>query len=138
MTDSTRTQKIAGGFIRLALAAAFLSAVADRIGLWGSPGAAGVSWGDWGSFLDYVALLNPLAPASLIPLLGGIATVAKVVLAIGLLVGWKLRWFAIGSGLLLVAFAFAMITTTGIKSALDYSVLSAASAAFILATFSKK
>ena len=45
-------------FLRIALAAGFLSAVADRFGLWGPPGTPGVAWGNWSEFLDYVAALN--------------------------------------------------------------------------------
>ena len=138
MTDSATTRNATAWFVRIALAVAFISAVADRLGLWGQPGAVNVAWGGWGPFLDYVAVLNPWAPSALIPALGGIATAAEVVLAVGLLIGWKLRWFALGSGLLLVAFAGAMTFSMGIKAPLDYSVLSAAGAAFALANISNK
>ena len=138
MIDSTITRNAATWFVRITLAAAFLSAVADRVGLWGPPGAPNVAWGGWAPFLDYVAVLNPMAPPALIPTLGWIATAAEIGLAIGLLVGWKLRWFALASGLLLMAFALAMTFTIGIKAPLDYSVLSAAGAAFGLACVSKK
>jgi len=97
-----------------------------------------VAWGGWGPFLEYVALLNPFVPNALIPALGAVATATEAGLAISLLVGWKLRWFALGSGLLLLIFALAMTFTMGIKSTLDYSVLSAAGAAFTLAYISKK
>jgi hypothetical protein len=138
MTDSPIARNTVAWFVRITLAVAFLSAVADRLGLWGPPGATNVAWGGWDPFLDYVAMLNPLAPPALIPALGWIATAAEIVLAIGLLVGWKLRWFALGSGLLLVVFALAMTFTMGIKAPLDYSVLSAAGAAFVLAIISNK
>jgi hypothetical protein len=138
MINSTLTRNTATWFVRITLAIAFLSAVADRVGLWGPPGAPNVAWGGWAPFLDYVAVLNPMVPPSLIPTLGGIATALEIALAVGLLVGWKLRWFALSSGLLLAAFALAMTFTIGIKAPLDYSVLSAASAAFILACVSKK
>ncbi len=138
MTDSTIPRNATAWFVRITLAVAFLSAVADRFGLWGPPGATNVAWGGWVPFLDYVAVLNPLVPPSLIPALGGIATAAEIGLAVGLLVGWKLRWFALGSGLLLVAFALAMTFTMGIKAPLDYSVFSAAGAAFVLAIISNK
>ena len=98
MTDSTLTRNATAWFVRIALAVAFLSAVADRLGLWGPPGAANVAWGGWAPFLDYVALINPLVPAALIPALGWIATALEIGLALGLLAGWKLRWFALGSG----------------------------------------
>jgi hypothetical protein len=138
MIDSSIARNTVAWFVRITLAVAFLSAVADRFGLWGPPGAANVAWGGWKPFLDYVAVLNPMVPPSLIPTLGGIATALEIALAVGLLAGWKLRWFALGSGLLLAAFALAMTFTIGIKAPLDYSVLSAASAAFILACVSKK
>ena len=32
--------------VRIALAVAFLSAVADRFGMWGPPGSKGVAWGN--------------------------------------------------------------------------------------------
>jgi hypothetical protein len=54
-------------FLRVALAAGFLSAVADRFGLWGPAGAANVAWGAWQPFVDYVAKLNWFAPPSFYP-----------------------------------------------------------------------
>ena len=44
-------------FARLALAASFLSAAADRFGLWGGPGTGGVAWGEFGRFVQYVRRL---------------------------------------------------------------------------------
>jgi len=44
-------------FARLALAAGFLSAVADRLDLWGRPGTGGVAWGEFGRFVQYVRRL---------------------------------------------------------------------------------
>jgi putative oxidoreductase len=56
--------------LRFALALAFLSAVADRFGLWGKPGSPGVSWGNMTQFNAYVAKLNWFLPAAVIPLTG--------------------------------------------------------------------
>ncbi|WP_428266669.1 DoxX family protein [Haliangium sp.] len=120
-------------FLRVALAASFLSAVADRFGLWGSPGAPGVAWGAWGPFVDYTATINPLVPTGMVPALAWTATLAEVAIALGLLVGWRLRWFAAAGGALLSLFAFAMATSVGLKPPLDYSVFSVAAAAFVLA-----
>ncbi|GMR23755.1 MAG: hypothetical protein BMS9Abin37_2217 [Acidobacteriota bacterium] len=129
----TKTLRIAQWFLRIALAAGFLSAVADRFGLWGAPGAPGVAWGKWDAFANYAATLNWYAPAPIATLLAFTATLAEVVFAFGLLVGWRLRWFALGSGLLLLSFALTMSIAYGIKGTLDYSVFAAAGGAFLLA-----
>ena len=55
--------KAAQWFLRVSIAVGFLSAVADRFGLWGPPGTPGVSWGAWEPFLTYVAKLNWFPPA---------------------------------------------------------------------------
>ncbi len=117
-------------FLRLALAAAFLSAVADRFGLWPEAISA---WGNWDNFTAYTALINPLLPKGLIPVLAGIATAAEVLFAVLLLTGFKTVWVARASGALLLLFGLAMTFSTGIKGALDYSVFTAAAAAFALA-----
>lgn len=120
-------------FIRAALAAGFLSAVADRFGLWGAPGAANVAWGNWQNFLEYVATLNWFVPAALIPALAWMATLAEIIIGLGLLVGWRLRSFSVAAGLLLLTFALAMTFSTGLKTALDASVFAASAGAFLLA-----
>ena len=120
-------------FLRVALAAGFLSAVADRFGLWGPAGAPNVAWGAWQPFVDYVAKLNWFAPPASIPILAWASTVAEVVLAIGLLIGWQLRWFAVAAGLLLLSFAITMTLALGVKAPLDFSVFAAAGGAFLLA-----
>ena len=125
-------------FLRLGLAAGFLSAVADRFGLWGPAGAPNVAWGAWQPFVDYVAKLNWFAPPASIPILAWTSTVAEVVLAIGLLIGWQLRWFALAAGLLLLSFAITMTLALGVKAPLDFSVFAAAGGAFLLAASSGK
>jgi uncharacterized membrane protein YphA (DoxX/SURF4 family) len=119
--------------VRLALAASFLSAVADRLGLWGPPGAADVAWGSVPKYEEYVAQLNWFLPAGLVPVVGWAATACEVTLAIGLLIGWRLHWVAFLAGILLTAFAVMMAVALGPKPPLDYSVPSAAGAAFLLA-----
>lgn len=132
-TMSFRTRLACWG-VRVALAAAFLSAVADRFGFWGLPGSEGVVWGNIEQYENYVALLNGYLPAGLVSPVGWAATVLEIVIAAGLLAGWQLRWFALAAGILLTAFASAMLLSFGTKPPLDYSVLSAASAAFLLFT----
>jgi uncharacterized membrane protein YphA (DoxX/SURF4 family) len=107
--------------LRVALAAAFLSAVADRLGLWGPAGTEGVEWGDLAHFNAYVAKLNWFLPASIIPWVGWAATLAESLLAVGLLVGWQLRWIALASAMLLLSFAITMLIGLGPKAPLDYS-----------------
>lgn len=118
--------------VRIALAAAFLSAVADRLGFWGPPGTEGVTWGNIAQYEAYVALLNWYLPGALISPVGWIATGLEVGIGIGLLAGWQLRWFALAAGVLLTLFAVTMWTAFGPKPPLDYSVLSAASGALLL------
>jgi uncharacterized membrane protein YphA (DoxX/SURF4 family) len=121
-------------FARIALSAGFLSAVADRFGLWGAPAASGVAWGDFASFTEYAARINPWAPASLMPAIAWTATLAEIALAVLLLVGYRTRWAGFGSGVLLLLFALGMTAGTGVKSALDASVFAASAAGFLLST----
>ncbi|MBI4501250.1 MAG: DoxX protein [Gemmatimonadetes bacterium] len=120
-------------YVRLALAVGFLSAVADRFGLWGKPDSPNVAWGDFTRFVAYTARLNPWAPAAFVPALAWTATLAELVLGVLLLSRLWLRWTATASGVLLFLFALGMSLGTGIKSALDASVLAASAAAFALA-----
>jgi uncharacterized membrane protein YphA (DoxX/SURF4 family) len=120
-------------FLRLSIAGGFLSAVADRFGVWGAPGTPNVAWGAWVPFVEYAANLNWFAPAPIVSFLAWAATFAETVLAVGLIVGWQLRWFALGSGLLLLSFALTMALALGIKAPLNYSVFAASAGAFFLA-----
>jgi uncharacterized membrane protein YphA (DoxX/SURF4 family) len=129
---SRRILHAASWAARVALATAFLSAVADRFGLWGAPGTAGVSWGNIERYNAYVATLNWYLPAGMIGFVGWAATIAEIVLAVGLLVGWQLRWSALFSAALLFVFGVTMVMALGVKAPLSYSVFSAASAAFLL------
>jgi uncharacterized membrane protein YphA (DoxX/SURF4 family) len=120
-------------FLRLSIAGGFLSAVADRFGIWGIPGTPNVAWGAWAPFVEYVAKLNWFAPAAIVSFLAWAATFGETVFAVGLIVGWQLRWFALGSGLLLLSFALTMTLALGIKAPLNYSVFAASAGAFFLA-----
>jgi hypothetical protein len=119
--------------VRLALSAAFVSAVADRLGWWGPPGTPGVVWGNFEAFLDFTQLLNPFVPAAYVAALGWAVTGAEVLLGVMLLLPFGRPWVATLSGVLISTFGVAMALTLGIKAALDYSVFSAAGAAFLLA-----
>jgi thiosulfate dehydrogenase [quinone] large subunit len=116
-------------YLRLALAAAYLSSVADRFGLWG----AEVGWGNFANFLDYTAKLNPFLPLSFIPAIGWIATILETSIAVFLILGFRIRETALVSGSLLILFAIGMSVGLGVKSPLDYSVFTASAASFLLA-----
>jgi uncharacterized membrane protein YphA (DoxX/SURF4 family) len=121
-------------YLRLGLAAGFLSAASDRLGIWGPYGTPHVAWGDWSHFLAYTARLNPELPAAVIPALGVFVTAAEILTGLALLLGWQTRRFANLAGLLLLLFAIGMTIGTGVKSALDASVFAASGGAFLLAT----
>ncbi len=127
--------KIIEWFLRLSISAGFLSAVADRFGLY--PKEMSV-WGNMENFLAYTKTINPYMPESIIPFLGYSATVLEVIFGIMLLVPYKTTWIAKGSGLLLLSFAVAMIISLNFKAPLDYSVFCAAGAAFALSFITKK
>lgn len=120
-------------FARIAIAFGFLSAVADRFGLW-TPllGSENIVWGNMTNFTAYTGLLLPWVPKSLLPLFAWTATIAETVLGILLLIGFQKRLIALLSGILLLTFAFSMLFFVNIKAPFDYSVFAAAAAAFLL------
>jgi len=121
---------IAVWLLRVALAFSFLSAVADRFGLWGH--GSGVAWGDFERFTAYTAQLLWFLPPSLVSPAAILATGAEVIVAGGLLVGWRLHWWAFAAAALLLSFALAMTCALEVKAPTDYSVWTAAAAAFLL------
>jgi uncharacterized membrane protein YphA (DoxX/SURF4 family) len=121
-------------FLRLALGISFLSAVADRFGLWGVYGEPNVAWGNYARFVAYTAKLNWFLPAAMIPLVANISTAAETLFGLLLVFGWKTRTTALLSGVLLTTFALAMTAALGVKAPLDLSVFSAAGGALLLAT----
>jgi putative oxidoreductase len=122
-------QRCAILYARIAIGAAFLSAVAARFGFYGK----NVGWGNFSNFLRYTAEVNSFMPASLIPFLGWTATIAETFLGAALILGIWPRCVAFGSALLLALFGLAMAVSFGIKAPLDYSVFSASAGALLLA-----
>ena len=120
-------------FARFALGASFLSAVADRFGLWGPYGAKNVSWGNFARFVEYTGAVTSHFPSSSTVSYAWAATVAEIIFGILLIAGFKVRISSFLSGLLLLSFGLGMATGLGIKTPFDYSVFSAAAAAFLLA-----
>src|SRR6516225_7658707 len=102
--------------LRVALAFSFLSAVADRFGLWGPFGAVGVSWGNFERFTAYTGQLLWFLPPYLVSAAAILATAAEAIVAGGLLVGWRLHWWAFAAAALLLSFALAMAVALGVKA----------------------
>jgi hypothetical protein len=119
--------------LRLSLSAAFLSAVADRFGWWGGPGAPNVAWGSWKPFVGYTGKLLVFLPPAMVQIVAFVATAAEIGLALLLLSGRRSKVVALASAGLLLAFALAMTFSLGIKAPLNYSVFTAAAAALGLA-----
>lgn len=117
-------------FLRVALATALLSAVADRFGLWPEQFSA---WGNWKNFEDYTRQLTFFLPEMLSKVSAYAATLAEVVLGLLLLLGFKLKWTGLFTALLLAVFALSMTLALGIKSTFDYSVWVGSAGAFMLA-----
>ena len=122
-------QRVVILYARIALGAAFLSAVADRFGFWGKYGG----WGNFATFTAYTGQVNSFMPKFLIPFLAWAATIAETSCGILLILGLWLRWAALASAILLALFGTAMAISFGIKTPLDYSVFSASAAAALLA-----
>ncbi|MCW5516936.1 DoxX family protein [Muriicola sp. Z0-33] len=127
--------KIIKLFLRISVASAFLSAVADRFGYWPTELSG---WGNWQSFLVSTKDMNPWFPETIIPFIATIATGAEIVFAICILIGLKTELFAKLSGILLLLFAISITLSSNIKGAFDYSVFTASAAAFALSMLGEK
>jgi uncharacterized membrane protein YphA (DoxX/SURF4 family) len=130
---SLRWGSFSSVFLRYALGLGFLSAVADRFGLWGAFGQPNVEWGNFSRFLEYTHTLNWYLPAEMIPPLGVIATGAEILFGLLLLVGWHTRATALLSGLLLLSFGVAMTLALGVKAPLNFAVFTGVGGALLLA-----
>src|SRR5215470_12252269 len=69
-------------FLRVALGVSFLSAVADRFGLWGAFGEPHVAWGTFARFVAYTAQLTWFLPRAAAPSLAIVSTCAETLLGI--------------------------------------------------------
>jgi putative oxidoreductase len=117
---------------RLLIGVAFFENVIDRLGFLGPPGAPGVSWGDFQHFIAYTAQVNAFAPASIVPALAVLATIAEGTFGVTMLLGVRVRFASVGSALLFFTFATAMVLSG--LSQLQYGVYLMSIAAWALAT----
>ena len=125
-------EKMIAYFLRMALAIGFLSAVADRLGFWGSAGSTNVAWGNFENFEHYVLYLNPYLNSSFVTIVSWVVTLLEILFALFLLFNYFIKETALLSALLLLSFAVSMSFVSGIKVPFDYSVYTASAAAFSL------
>ena len=121
-------------FLRCGLGASYLCAGLDRFGVWGPPGGARISWGDWSHFMQYAKQVMFFLPSNLAEVFAFIASLAEIIFGVLLIIGLFTRWAAIGSGLLLLCFALCMTFAFGIQAPLNYSVFTASAASFLLSS----
>ncbi|MBF4473130.1 DoxX family protein [Flavobacterium sp. HJJ] len=130
-----KQEKIIEWFLRISLSAGFLSATADRFGLWNKELSA---WGNWEAFAKYTNTLLPFLNYNLASIAGGIATFLEIAFAIALLTNFKSELIAKCSGVLLLFFGLSMVIAVNCKAPLDYSVFTASAGAFALSVLIKK
>jgi uncharacterized membrane protein YphA (DoxX/SURF4 family) len=125
-------------FLRLAVGITFLSSVADRFGLWGPPGARGVSWGNFAHFAAFTRELNWFLPTSAVSLVAWLDTIVETIVGVTLITGVLLRASAMVAGVLLLLYALTMTFALGAEAPLNYSVWSASAGAFAIALLAKR
>ncbi len=121
-------------YLRIALGLGFIAAVLDRLGLVGQAGQPNIAWGNWASFLSYTHVLLPFLSKPLSDVMGWLATIAEALFGLLLIIGYKTKLTAIGSGLLTLHFALAMVFASVWKAPFNYSLFAASAGAFVLAS----
>lgn len=118
--------------LRLALGLTFLTPVLDRLGILGPLGKGNIEWGDWEHFINYTQKLMPYFDRSMTNVMGGIATVVELVIAVLLIIGYKTKYAALVSSLLTLTFILFMSTSIGIQRPINFGVFTATTASFLL------
>lgn len=126
----SKRQALAQLILRIAIAITMLSAVADRFGLWGSLS----SWGNWSAFQAYARKLTFFLPEALSNVSGYVVTFLEMLFSLLLLIGYKTRWTACGTSLLMFLFALSMSIGIAPNAPLNYSVWVGSAAALLLST----
>lgn len=133
LTATRARIRVVVAIARILLAVSFLGSVADRLGLFGPSGTAGVSWGSFSNFVEYTRDVNAFLPGSAAPVLAVLATGAEIALGLALLAGVGTRRAVAGAALLLAAFGLAMTVSLGVTSPLSYDVWVLMTGACVLA-----
>lgn len=120
--------------LRIWIAVDFAYSIADRFGLVGPYGSAGVSWGNWKNFVAYTHTLNGYLPEAAAPFLAWVATLYESVLVVTLALGIYSRLFLAAASLLTAVYVVTMSWTSGFVSQFEYAVLLICTASLFLAT----
>ncbi|HTE28426.1 DoxX protein [Flavitalea sp.] len=126
--------KIPQLLLRIALGIGFLATVSDRLGFLGPFGTNNIEWGNWDSFINYTGTLMPFLDKPVVNVLGSIATLTEVTIAVLLIIGFKIRLAAISSFILTLIFGLAMSAFLGVKAPINFAVFPVSTASLLLAT----
>ncbi|MBO9732566.1 MAG: hypothetical protein J7623_28240 [Chitinophaga sp.] len=123
--------------LRLALGLGFILPVMDRLGMLGAPGAEGVAWGDWPHFIAYTETILPFLNKPLVNVAGALASTAEAIFGICLIIGFKTKQAAFGSGVLTLIFGICMALFLNIQAPFKYPVFVFVGAGFVLSGVSR-
>lgn len=129
MEDSFKIPQL---LLRCALGITFLTPVLDRLGILGPAGTGNIEWGNWENFINYTTTLMPYLDRSVTNVMAGIATASEFIIAVGLIIGFKTKYAAIGSCLLTFTFILFMATSVGIQKPINFGVFTASAASLLL------
>jgi uncharacterized membrane protein YphA (DoxX/SURF4 family) len=129
MENSFKTPQL---LLRLAIGITFLTPVLDRLGIFGHPGTGNIEWGNWKNFIDYTSTLMPFFDRPMVNVMGLIATISEATIAVGLIIGFKTKYIALGSCLLTLTFIVFMATSIGIQKPINFGVFTASAASLLL------
>ena len=124
--------KIPQLLLRWALGITFLTPVCDRLGILGQSGTGNIEWGNWGNFIDYTTTLMPIFNRPLVNIMGGVATVAELLISVFLIIGFKTRYAALGACMITLTFIVFMTLSVGVQKPINYGVFTASAAGFLL------
>jgi hypothetical protein len=122
LAGPARVTVVLGWVAAAGLGCDFLGAVADRFGLLGDPGDAGVWWGSWSAFTDNVSEMLHGADGWIVQATAIGATGAEVVLGLALLSGWQRRWVGKAAAGLLGVYAILMQTSVGVAEVARFAL----------------
>lgn len=134
MEDSFKIPQL---LLRCALGITFLTPVLDRLGILGPAATGNIEWGNWENFINYTVTLMPYLDRSVTNVMAGIATASEFIIAVGLIIGFKTKYAAIGSCLLTFTFILFMATSVGIQKPINFGVFTASAASLLLSCVPK-